>query len=312
MRLDRQKKRRLSRIFRPQVSCRLESRLVPSGYSLRRPVAVLAERRLSVALQSAEVHRDIVYRSVAGNVQTLDVLSPDGPRPAGGRPVILAIHGGGWRKGSNRSYERIVAPLVNRGFIVVAPNYRLSRAGSPSWPIVLDELRDAVRWTRTHANEIGADPSRIAAMGESAGGHLAAILGTYPEPSGTAVSSRVQAVVDFYGPTDLAALDATSRKARLPIRQFLGGPPSTIPSSYADASPIRHVSPDDPPTLIVQGSADDLVLPSQSVGLARALGHAGVTNQLVIVRGVGHGFSLNAGGLDLARIVAGFLTSAMG
>lgn len=253
--------------------------------------------------------RDIVYRDVPGDRQELDVLTPNVPIPDGGRPVVLAIHGGGWRKFSKEQYETTVAPLTSMGFVVVAPNYRLSRRGRPTWPFVREQLRDAVRWVRAHAEELGVDPDRIAAMGESAGGHLAAMLGTDPDPSG---SARIQAVVDFYGPTDLAALDRSSMKASPAIRQFLGGPPSSLPENYADASPAAHVSADDPPFLIVQGSADDVVTPNQSTSFARRLSEAGVPNRLIVVPGAGHGFPLRSGGRDLARTVATFLREVLG
>ncbi len=261
-----------------------------------------------MAARAIHVLRDIIYRDVPGDRQSLDVLIPPGPAPPGGRPVIVAIHGGGWRKYSNRQYEPAVAPLAAMGFVVVAPNYRLSRPGSPSWPIVREELRDAVRWVRAHASEIQADPNRVAAMGESAGGHLAAMLGTDPDPDG---SARVQAVVDFYGPADLATLHATSIKASGAIRRFLGGSPETVPDRYVIASPITHVSSDDPPFLIVQGSNDDIVRPSQSTELAKRLTRAGVPNRLMIVRGAGHGISLRAGGRSLLRTVAGFLSDVL-
>ena len=272
------------------------------------PISIGLEPRIAMAAGAIHVIRDVVYRDVPGDRQTLDVLIPVGPAPAGGRPVIVAIHGGGWRKFSKNQYEPIVTPLVGMGFLVVAPNYRLSRAGRPSWPIVQDEVRDAVRWVREHARVIGADPGRVAAMGESAGGHLAALLGTNPDPSG---SARVQAVVDFYGPTDLAALDRASPKASGPIRQFLGGTPASQPGRYADASPASHVSADDPPFLIVQGSADDIVSPSQSTEMARRLSLAKVPNRLVVIPGAGHGFPLRVGVRNLARMIASFLADAL-
>lgn len=148
-------------------------------------------------------------------------------------------------------------------------------------------------------------------MGESAGGHLAALLGTFPASDDSPVSSRVQAVVDFYGPTDLSSLEAVSREASGPIRQFLGGAPAALSASYEDASPIRHVTSDDPPTLIVQGSADTVVVPSQSVKFARALSRAGVRNRLIIVPGGIHGFGLRVGRRNLTSVVADFLESAM-
>ncbi len=132
--------------------------------------------------------------------------------------MVIAIHGGGWRRFSKDDFGPTVAPLAKLGYIVAVPNYRLSSPGSPSWPANLIEVRSAVSWVRANAASLGVDPSRIAALGESAGGHLAALLGTDP---GSA-DSRVQAVVDFYGPTDLSTLEARSPDAGVAIRQYLG------------------------------------------------------------------------------------------
>lgn len=282
-----------------------------------------AERPKAIADGAVRIVRDVVYREVPGDRETLDLYLPTGPAPAEGRPVILAIHGGGWRKFRKEDYAPTVAPFAKLGYIVAVPNYRLSTKKAPSWPTNFEDVRDAVRWVRSHSGEIGADPGRIAAMGESAGGHLAAMLGTYPDgvvhsdappdearPDGT-VSARVQAVVDFYGPTDLAALDARGGAATGPIRRFLGDTPNQAPSRYEAASPISHVSGDDPPFLIVQGADDELVNPSQSRGLADRLSAAGVPNRLIVLPGEAHGFGLHPNRRDLFREIAGFLATSM-
>ncbi len=171
---------------------------------------------------------------------------------------------------------------------------------------------------RDHA---GADPNRIAAMGNSAGGHLAALLGTYPpgdvpadgpptEPARDPISAQVDAVVDFYGPTDLAALSASSKHAAGPIRQFLGTTPDANPDRYTAASPVTYVNSHDPATLIVQGTADDVVTPTQSSEFAADLTAAGVPNRLILIRGVGHGFGLQVNGMNLLNTVNAFLSTA--
>ena len=133
--------------------------------------------------------------------------------------------------------------------MVVAADYRLARPGVPGWPAARDDLREAVRWIRRHARELGVDPGRIAALGQSAGGHLAAMLGTSPDAPGEDESARVQAVVDFYGPSDLERLplERSRRLAHDPVYVFLGdGPPG--PSDTArDASPVHHVRAGAPP-----------------------------------------------------------------
>ena len=266
------------------------------------------ELRTHVPHDTAQVQiiREVVYRDVPGDRQVLDLFLPPGPPPPGGRPVIVAIHGGGWRRFSKEQYEPTVAPLAKLGFVVAVPDYRLSRPTAPTWPVNLAEVRDAVRWVRVHAGEIDADPSRIAAMGASAGGHLASMLGTDLETSSS--SARVQAVVDFYGPSDLASLDATSPAASGAIRQYLGAANDHNPAIFADASPVTHVSAGDPQFLIVQGTADTVVTPAQSQELAAKLSGSGVRNRLVIVPGAIHGFGLRHG---LLNEVTRFLATAM-
>ena len=162
-------------------------------------------------------------------------------------------------------------------------------------------------------------------MGDSAGANIALMLGTYPSgsvitdapssgPSADTnpVSDKVQAVVDFYGPTDLTALYNASRSVVLPyFETYLGGTRSQYPGRYAAASPITYVNSNDPPILIVQGLADDTNLPSQSTELDAALTHAGVPHQLITISWATHGFGLDLAGYNLTGDVANFLDAAL-
>ena len=121
------------------------------------------------------------------------------------------------------------------------------------------------------------------------------------------VSARVQAVVDFYGPTSLAALDRESPVAALAIEQFLGGKPDQIPQSYADASPVDHVTSESPPMFLAQGTADTLITPDQPRLLASALSEAGVANRVVLVAGAPHGFEFQQSGRKLLPQILAFL-----
>jgi acetyl esterase/lipase len=257
---------------------------------------------------------------VGGRQETLNLYLPGGARPPGGWPVLFAIHGGGWRKFDKDEYGSQVAPMFTRqGIAVVAMNYELSAPGAPSWPANFEDVRNAVRWARVNAGQFGLDPTRFAAIGESAGGHLAALLGTNPDGPVTAggnpaagdafgpVSARVQAVVDFYGPTSLAALDAESPAAGFAIEQFLGGTPGQVPQSYAYASPVDHVTPESPPMLILQGTADTLITPDQPRLLAQALSNAGVENRVIEVPGAPHGFEFQPSGRKLLPQIVAFL-----
>jgi acetyl esterase/lipase len=252
---------------------------------------------------------NLVYSQGASGPLRLDVHLPAGQAPAGGWPVVLAIHGGGWRRFDKTEYEPQVDPtLLAAGFAVVAPNYTLSAPGRPSWPRNLDELRQAVRWVKENAPAFGFNPAEVAAMGESAGGHLALMLGTDPGPADSSgTTARVDAVVDFFGPTDLAALYQESRSAAPAVLQYLGGTPSQLPGQYADASPVGHISATSAPVLIAQGTGDFVVPLAQSQELVQALNAAAVPNQLITVEGGIHGFGLASRGLNLIPPVIGFL-----
>jgi len=216
---------------------------------------------------------------------------------------VLAIHGGSWCGGSRTDYriakaepssddpDNTIIRLAQQGLVVVAVDYRLARPGSPSWPGVIDDLREAVRWTRRHASELEIDPDRIVALGQSSGAHLAALLGTLPEELGIdGVSSRVQAVVSFYGPTDLAHLIRTRHLDHEPARTLLGNDETKNPRTDFLASPIHHVTKDDAPMLLLHGSDDTWVRPEQSSRMAEALESAGVPHRLIVVDGARHGF----------------------
>jgi acetyl esterase/lipase len=166
-----------------------------------------------------------------------------------------------------------------------------------------------VTWLRQNAGRYGIDPNRIAAWGESAGGHLASLLGTNP----LRPSSRVEAVVDFYGPTDLASLYAESAQDRPFLNTFLGGTPDQVPTSYADASPLRFVSHGDAPVLIYQGTADMANPLSQSIRFAQALRKSGVPVHLVTLSGVPHGFRMTLfhGKVKLLPEILKFLDAAL-
>jgi acetyl esterase/lipase len=181
--------------------------------------------------------------------------------------------------------------LAQQGLAVFAVDYRLARPGSPGWPAALGDLRAAVRWVRRHSEEFGIDPARIAIMGQSAGGHLAALIGTAPEERGPdGVTSRVQAVVSFYGPCDLTGLMTARRLTHEPVRVFLGDAASAPADHAVAASPVHHVTNDDPPVLLLHGSDDAWVPLGQSVRMAAALASAGVPHRLIVVEAARHGF----------------------
>jgi acetyl esterase/lipase len=258
-----------------------------------------AHRRAGFFEGSAS-QRDVVYREVGGRRVRLDVhvilptLGRGGWEFSDLRPAVLAIHGGSWTGGSKSNYGPQVERLAQAGLVVFVPDYKLARPGEPSWPEALEDLRAAVRWIRAHAAEYRVDPDRIVAFGSGAGGHLAALLGTDPptsKPPGE--SSRVQAVVSLYGPTDLAELRQGRTLANDPIGLLIGSNGPDAGPALRAASPIEHVSPDDPPMLLLHGSDDLWVPPIQSRVLADRLRQAGVDCRLIVVPGARHGFEMN-------------------
>ncbi len=228
--------------------------------------------------EGVRVHSGVPYAALPGvRPLELDLYLPAGPGPA---PVVLFLHGGGWRLGSRHSAgpsfvgSRPFEQLAAAGIAVASVDYRLS--GEAVWPAQLHDVKAAVRWLRSRAEDLGVDPDRIAAWGESAGGHLAALLGlTGPELDGevgvTGAPSTVCAVVAWYPPTHLASVpadpaDPTTREALL-----LGAAPADVPELAAQASPVTHAGPAAPPFLLLHGDADRLVPPRQSELLATTL-----------------------------------------
>jgi acetyl esterase/lipase len=232
---------------------------------------------------------NVPFATADGGSDRLNVYEPAAIAPASGWPVLIAIHGGGWRRLDNAGYgTRIARGFIPHGYVVVAPDYPLSAPGRPTWPLNLEAVQAAVGWVRDHASTLGINPNQIAAIGESAGANLATLLGTDADQSGSGgPASAVQAVIGFSTPTDLTILSTESPLAARAAAQFLGGTPEQVPLNYVAASPIDHVSADDPPIFLVQGRQDPLIPVSQSIQMAAALTSAGVRNRLVLVNG-GH------------------------
>lgn len=252
---------------------------------------------------------NVVYSNQGGQAEHLDLYLPRGTAPATGWPVILALPGGGWRWVRRSDLGVAVSKFTEHGYAVAVADYAFatSTPGSRVWPRNFDDVQRAVQWLRRQSGRFHLDPTRIAAWGESAGGHLAALLGTAARPS-----ARVQAVIDFYGPSDLTALYDDSSRSRPYVQTFLGGRPDQVPDRYRDASPVSWVSPDDPPFLIYQGKADPVVPYTQSESLAAALTEAGVPNHVAIFPGAKHGFRLEVGPtLNLTSQVLAFLDDAL-
>lgn len=266
----------------------------PCGASLAALILAVVPMAAQQAPPEATVDRlyDLTYRNAGDAELKLDVVRPDGG--GGPYPALLVIHSGGWREGSREEARRLLGPLARRGYVAVAPEYRL--APQNPYPAALLDLKAAVRWLRGNAASLRIDPQRIGAIGFSAGGHLALLLavtgpndGYDTEAGKGAPSSSIQAVVNFYGPTDLTATDFPEMTADM-IKDLLGGTAIQKPELARQASPVTWVSAGDPPILMIQGSDDDTVPVNQSKKLDDAIKKAGVAGRIHIVPGAKHGF----------------------
>ena len=286
-------------------------------------------------LSGIRIFRDIAYVERGGPRQRLDLFLPERPDAV---PLVIWIHGGEFRKGSKT--QNVPLWLVEEGYAVASINYRLSPwvpqdgnvrapsglsaegamsddavergvepcsrlealSGHAVFPAQIEDCKAAVRWLRASASQYGIDAGRIAAWGESAGGHLAAMVGTaggivsFDVGAHLGVSSRVQAVVDFFGPTDFLQMDAhrlptgeVHDTPDSPESRVIGGPIQQNKDRVARANPITYVSSDAPPFLIVHGDSDPLVPHHQSELLESALAKAGVPVTFYTVKGGGHG-----------------------
>jgi acetyl esterase/lipase len=265
---------------------------------------VRAEVKRPELPEGVEAFTDLAYHK-SGRRPRLDVYVPRRSAPPGGRPALVAIHGGGWRGGDKSEYGRSLLELVQAGVVVISVDYQLSGPGRPSWPDNLDDIREAVRWVHRHTEDYGIDPARVAVIGASAGAHLALVLGLEADSS-----TRVAAIIDFYGPTDLPALRARRTDADEPIAVMLGGGTAEVPDRYAAASPLGMVRSSSPPVLIFHGDLDTRVPLDQSLALDSALTANGVPHRLVVIPGARHGFGLHVGPRRLTPEILEFLETA--
>ncbi len=225
-------------------------------------------------------------------------------RGNGGPPWSLFMAEGGPVATRRRRELNIGTNLVRNGYVGMSINYVLSTKKQPTWPRNLQDCKTAVRWLRQNAERLQVDPDHIGVIGGSAGGHLAAMVGvTGPEdgldPDGPKdqASCRVQCAVDLYGPADLLEYHDVS---------MLGKSREEAPDLYREASPTHYADQNDPPLLILHGTADKTVALKQSELLAAALKKAGTVHELVVVPDAPHTFHLQPKQRDLRPLVIGF------
>lgn len=254
-------------------------------------------------LVAAELKKDVVYGK-GGDVELkLDLATPQGDGPF---PAVVCIHGGAWLKGARQGHLATIDLLAKNGYVAATIQYRL--APKHVFPAQIADAKCAVRYLRANAGKLKIDPTRIAALGDSAGGHLALLLGALDPADGLEGKgghddqpSKVQAVVNYYGPTDLATwaptpVGNTMLKAGLDgrggdeILKDVFGSADRKSANLKKASPITYVDSKDAPVLTFQGTDDALVQPQQARVLHDALKKVGVAEHLEILDKAGHGW----------------------
>ena len=250
----------------------------------------------AIPLHAADhrVINDIEYAVVDGNSLKLDLHLPESKQA----PLIVWVHGGGWRAGSKADMP--LGKLIDQGYGIASVDYRLSVVAP--FPAMIHDIKAAIRFLRAQSAEYGYNAERIAVAGGSAGGHLAALVGVtngVKELEGTVgahldQSSDVQAAISLYGASNLMTILKQSKpqgyKFRVPALQLLlDGQPEEKPELAKLASPVEHLDPKDPPLLLIHGDADPQMPPEQSQELAAACKKAGVQVHLEIIPGAVHG-----------------------
>jgi acetyl esterase/lipase len=272
------------------VTAALLPALVADAQRIQRPQTLPA---------NIDFRPNLEYAKPDGKPQYLDLYLPKNAE--GKLPIIVAIHGGGW-SGGDKARPQIL-PLLRDGYAVASINYRLSQVAK--FPAQVHDCKAAIRWVRAHADELHLDADRIGIWGDSAGGHLVALLGTTAdnkelegEEGNANFSSRVQAVCDYYGPADFLTINDQAppdtaihhNAPDSPEAKLIGGAIPENKEKAALASPVHYASKDAAPFLIMHGDVDKVVPVQQSIELRDALQKAGVEASLYIIGGQGHGF----------------------
>jgi len=240
------------------------------------------------------VERDVVFGSGGGRDLKCDVYTPPPETLVDGRaPAVILVHGGGWRTGDRSQLGGYGILVGRKGYVCIAPEYRL--VPESPWPAQIHDVKAAIRWTRANADRLGVDPDRIAIEGNSAGAHLALLAAGTPdvaafegEGGNPGVSTRVTAAIGIYAPTAFSLIGATG--------DTRGTTPLPALSEDGDeevarlAGPLTHVTADYPPTMLIHGTADELVPPLASVRMYEALVHAGVPVELHMYAEQRHAF----------------------
>ncbi len=267
----------------------------------------------SATANTIKIIKDIEFAVVNNQSLKLDIYQPRKPK---GSPLVVWIHGGGWRKGTKE--KCFINWLPEHGYTVASISYRYT--STAKFPAQLHDCKGAVRWLRANAEKYGYNPKNIFVAGASAGGHLTTLMATTSgnnELEGTVggnlkFSSRVQGAIDYYGATDFI-LRSKTQPSRANVKgsvvyDLLGGGAHEKTKTAKLASACYHVSKDDAPLLIFHGSKDKTVLIDQSEAIKAKYNKAGLSVQFHNVEGAGHGGNIFYSGKNASHLLS-FLSS---
>ncbi len=286
-------------------------------------VAILCASASTFAQDNVQVDSNLEYLE-SGRKERLDLYRPAKPEAGKRMPAFVWIHGGGWTGGTKDEAraKEICSTMAEAGWVAVSIDYRL---GKGAWPQNLFDCKNAVRFLRANADKYGIDPQRIAVAGGSAGGHLALMVAytngkqdLEPTAPYADVSNEVRCVINLYGITNIQSRQKTDKQGNPSGEPNLGGAldvygaKQTTDEVLRIGSPVNHVQPKSPPTLILHGLADSTVDYKQAEGLAKVLQENQVPHQLVLLENVGHTFAFQTWGKkkmdrDLRPVVFEFL-----
>jgi acetyl esterase/lipase len=260
----------------------------------------------SLFCQEYDISTDVTYaENPSSDRQKLDIYIPKGNELM---PCLVWIHGGAWLAGSKDGLAQEIDTLLHHGYVVASIGYRLS--SEAIFPSQIYDCKAAIRFLKANALKYKIDTARIAVAGSSAGGHLAALLGTSANVESLEdddlghnnVSSKVHAVIDYYGPTDFLIMDdlpeTPPEKCEDPMIHLTPNSPESLllgcniedcPEKVERANPITYITKDDPPFLIFHGTFDCTVTPKSSVILEKALRKNKIQVDLHLLPGAGHG-----------------------
>jgi len=281
----------------------------PMGYYFETPTYLalyaglekMIDKEPAVPASIQEI-KDIEYKNINGKSLQLDMYIPKNlAKPA---PLLVFIHGGAWAHGKRSDYLTYLIPFAKQGYITATVSYRLVNDSTNTYPACAEDIRDAVQWFFRNGEKYGYNPDKIALIGGSAGGHLS-LLGAYgwhpfaeKQDSLVVPQRKIKAVVDIYGPFDLTT--PYSQTQRL-VTRFIGHSYKERPDLYREASPMTFLDKTDPPTLILHGTADNLVPISQSDTLKARLDRLGIPNVYCRVPGWPHTMDLGQRVNDYSR-----------